>query len=126
MTIHDPPPAPRFPTGFPVQVDYMGLRRADEQQCNRDGKPTDYGHVVRGVRLIPDVVETGTGDVDTPARDEVVYPRGWEYLIARFTDAGQWREWGWETESDLIDAGYVPPAARAVGPNERLVLAEVA
>lgn len=110
---------PRFPLGFPLRVGYMGLHRADDQECNSAGEKKDYANAIDGIRLIPEPFETeDMPEEGDPRRDAVSYPKGWEYHVARFTESGQYREWGWIPEAELIQHGY--------GEAQEIALIEVA
>lgn len=99
---------PKFPVGFPLNVGYMGLYRADVEAETRSGQPIRPPYAVHGLRLVPEFVEIDA-DGDGPAGYRVEYPKGWEYFAARVTPYGEWKEYGWFTEAELLKAEYVPP-----------------
>ena len=55
------------------------------------------------MRLIANVSEEWSDEKDQYIRT-VTYATGWEYQLVSLSG----REWGWEEESDLLRAGYVP------------------
>jgi len=121
---------PAFPVGFRVSVGYMGLAEAGKPACTRNGSDLEPGNGrVVSLRLVMEEEERSAGKLCTCGGQLVLvgngtpvpchaddcatwetewvdtYPRGWEYLVL----IGD-REHGWYTETELIKAGYAPPA----------------
>lgn len=100
-----PSPAPAFPVGFRVSIGYMGLARAGEPACRRDGEPLPVGNgVIESIRLHADAEER-----EIPGSDltefVTTYPAGWEYMIVTI---GSRSVHGWYPETALVNEGYVP------------------
>jgi hypothetical protein len=99
------PGGPRFGIGYPVLWNkYFGLtpRHEADQSHPADLRET----VVVGIRLIPDDFEEDDGSYTT------VYPKGWEYSLARPHMAGA--GFVWVTEAELLAARYQPAAKVAM------------
>ena len=133
--------APKFPIGYPLQVGYLGLYRADEIATSRNGVPIHPPYEIHGQRIVPDFEEIEAGE-DGPAGCRIVHPKGWEYFAARVTGQGNYVTQGWFTENELLARGYEPPpdqfeklrqwekaeaerAARLKAPTEQFEKAEI-
>lgn len=95
---HTSPPA--FRVGMPVKVHrHAGVLDAAD--------PAPAHCLILEVRLASDGHEDWDGD-DESGRPVVVvnYPRGWEYLVVRSAALND--RWGWVSEGQLIDKGYLP------------------
>jgi hypothetical protein len=119
----EPPPRPLFPIGYPASIGYMGLARAGEPGCKRNGAALPLHNVqVIAVRLIPkDVEQTCPHCTAHPDRISdcthckgngtewaVEYPQGWEYGLASPKDGASVD--GWYPEAELLEKEYQPPA----------------
>ena len=93
-----PPLAPLFAVGAEVRVGYLGLLATDE--------PGGRVCRVQSIRLLARVEDDYAEEIGE-AKTVTTYPRGWEYLLVGAADG---KLWGWETEADLLAAGYRPAA----------------
>lgn len=100
---------PAFPIGFPLNLGYLGLYRADEDATNRNGDPIPPTPIM-GVRYLPDARETWPNGEDKDSTWTIEHPAGWEYQVAYFDRQGSYTIDGWWTEAELLEKGYVPPA----------------
>jgi hypothetical protein len=94
---------PLFPLGFEVEINkYLGLERPDRE---RRGLPGDIRtYKIESVRMLANDEEE-YDEAKEEYKRVVNYPDGWEYQLV----SSSGREWGWEREADLLEAGYVPP-----------------